>query len=74
MNERGMEKLRAFLFRNGRKLVNIKFFPGTGRGLTADQMGAAAEAALASALASDMKNLPPKSGRKASTLVQFLTH
>lgn len=45
MNESGKMKLHSLLFSGEKELRNVKFFPGTGRGLTADELaGAAAEA------------------------------
>ncbi len=68
---KGMEKLQTLLTSGGGELVNVKFFPGNGRGVTADQM---AEAAC-ELLACDRENLsdnPPKSGLvKASHLARL---
>lgn len=38
MNERGMDKLHSLLFSGEGELINVKFFPGNGRGLTRDQL------------------------------------
>jgi hypothetical protein len=62
MTERGMEKLQSLLFAGEKKLVNIKFFPGSDRGLTADQLAGAAELAISTALAGDLTDNPPLSG------------
>lgn len=69
MSESGMEKLHSLLFKRGRELVNLKFLPGTGRGLTANQLGEAAADALQSALNGDLVDCPPMSGRKKTSLM-----
>jgi hypothetical protein len=72
MNEGGMARLHSLLFKEGRELVNIKFFPGSDRGLTACQLGAAAHAALSAALtaasAGKLVDNPPFSGRPKTSL------
>jgi hypothetical protein len=68
MPERGMEKLHSLLVAEGRELVNIKFFPGSDRGLTADQLAEAAQAALAAALNSELVDNPPVSGQAKSSI------
>lgn len=65
-------KLHSLLFGEGRELVNIKFFPGTERGLTVSQLAEAAQAALSAALAEGPINNPPVSGAKSQTLEAFL--
>ena len=64
---KGMDDLQTLLSGNGRELVNVKFFPGTGRGLSDGQM---AEAAC-DLLRVDFDNLvdnPPVSGVSAASL------
>ena len=69
MSVSGMDELLTLLFNSeGRELKNIKFFPGTDRGLTSDQMGEAAAKAIKSALAKGPKDNPPHSGRERSIL------
>lgn len=68
MTERDMGKLHALLFEQGRELVNIKFFPGTDRGLTPSQLCDAAASAIASALAKGPKDNPPRSGRHKASI------
>jgi hypothetical protein len=63
MTEREMGKLHSLLFEQGRELVNIKFFPGTDRGLTASKLCEAAAGALHSALEKGPKDAPPRSGK-----------
>lgn len=46
MNMSGKEKLHSVLFAEGMELVNVKFFPGTGRGLNADTLSAEAAKAF----------------------------
>jgi hypothetical protein len=69
MTERGVEKLHTLLFGGERELVNIKFFPGSDRGLTADQLAGAAESAISSVLAGDLADNPPLSGVAKASLV-----
>lgn len=68
MTVRGLEKLHSLLNAEGRELVNIKFIPGTERGLTADQLAEAAQAALSAALAGDLVDNPPMSGQAKSSI------
>lgn len=67
-------RLHSLLFAEGRELVNIKFFPGSDRGLTAGRMQDAAATAISAALASDMTNLPPIVGGAAVTLEDFVNN
>lgn len=69
----GMEKLHSLLFEEGRGLENIKFFPGTDRGLTPDQMCEAAQAAIHAALARGPHDNPPTSGRKKTSLASMIS-
>lgn len=64
---KGMEKLQALLTGNGRGLVNVKFFPGMGRGLTEDQLAEAACDLLGGDLNEFVDN-PPRSGVPKSSL------
>lgn len=50
MNESGKMKLHSLLFDGESELVNLKLFPGTGRGLSAESLGGAAADALRSAM------------------------
>lgn len=68
MSERGMERLHALLFSGERELVNIKFFPGSDRSLTADQLADAAQAAISAALAGELVDVPPISNREKAFL------
>ena len=52
------EKLRTFLFEEGRELINIKFFPGTRKDLTAEEMLEAAHAVLVEALTAPDQSAP----------------
>lgn len=65
--EKGMEKLQALLCADGRELVNIKFFPGSGRGLTPDSLADAACELLAVDLGNLVDN-PPLSGLAKTSL------
>lgn len=69
MAKSGKEKLLSLLFNGERELMNIKFFPGTGRGLTSDQMCDVASGAIESALARGPVDNPPMSGRSKSVLL-----
>jgi len=66
--------LHSLLFAEGRELVNIKFFPGSDRGLTPARLKDAAAAALAAAFAGDVVNTPPSRGRAAVGLEDFLAN
>ena len=68
MSERGMDKLHTLLFSGERELVNIKFFPGSDRGLTADQLAEAAQVAIQAALAGNLVDKPPVTGRAKSSI------
>lgn len=67
MSKRSVDELHRFLISGSRELVNVKFFPGTDRGLTSDQLAAAAHELLESIMANPV-NRPPLSGRKSMTL------
>lgn len=71
MQESGKQKLLSLLFKEGRELQNIKFFPGTDRGLTADRMCAAAASAIDSAINGGLVDNPPVSGRNKSSLTDY---
>lgn len=58
----GREVLRSFLFDEGKELKNIKFFPGTGRGITQDQMAFEAAKALKKAFSNGLIDSPPETG------------
>lgn len=68
MTVRGLEKLHSLLNAEGRELVNIKFIPGTDRGLTPEQLAEAAHTALSAALAGNLVDAPPLSGRVKSSI------
>ena len=63
----GREKLRSLLFSEERTLENIKFWPGSDRGLTADKLCAEAAQAIESALAKGNVDRPPVTGLPKST-------
>jgi hypothetical protein len=67
------DKLHSLLFTEGRELVNIKFFPGSDRGLTAARLKEAAAEALGAALAGELVNNPPQSSAPR-TLEEFLAN
>jgi hypothetical protein len=73
MTEGGMARLHSLLFTGERELVNIKFFPGSDRGLTPDQLGEAAHKALSAALAAGPVDNPPLSGRKKTSIRRFIS-
>jgi hypothetical protein len=68
MPESGKEKLLSLLFGEGRELVNIKFFPGTDRGLTSDQLCGEAESMLRAAMNGNLVDNPPLSGRRKTSI------
>ena len=62
---KGKERLRSLLFVEGRDLGNVKFFPGTAKDLSADQLADAAADALQVALdawKSGVPSQPPVTG------------
>lgn len=66
MSTSGQEKLHSVLFVEGMELVNVKFFPGTGRGLSADTLAAEAAEALSAAQEAWENKVPsvaPSTGR-----------
>lgn len=68
MSVSGMDRLLSLLFEGEKELVNIKFVPGTDRGLTGDQMCDAAHDALKAIFAAGVTDNPPMSGREQLTL------
>lgn len=64
----GIQKLHSLLNTEGREIVNIRFFPGSDRSLTPDQLAEAAHEALASALNGELVDHPPMSGRAKSSI------
>ena len=61
MSMRSMDRLHDFLTSGGRELVNVKFFPGSNRGLNPELLAAAAHSLLSEIMASPV-NRPPVSG------------
>ncbi len=66
--EKGMEKLQALLSAEGRELVNIKFFPGSGRGATPDSLAGAACELLVVVDFDNLVDNPPFSGLRRTSL------
>ncbi len=64
MSTNAMECLHSFLNEEGRELKNIKFIPGTARGLTGDQMMDAACSAIKNAFARGLPDEPPETGKE----------
>jgi len=54
----GMEQLQALLSKDGRELINIKFFPANGKNVTEDELAKAA----VELLEGDPVDNPPVSG------------
>ena len=50
MSESGKQQLHSLLFAKETELKNVKLFPGTGRELSAETLGAAASMALGDAM------------------------
>ncbi|MGA1801108.1 hypothetical protein [Rhizobium sp. HT1-10] len=71
MTEQTKSKLHSLLFEEGRELVNIKFFPGSNRGLTSAKLSDAAADMLRSAMVGGLKNEPPRTGMKKCKLEAF---
>lgn len=72
MEAKTSKTLHSLLFDEGRELVNIKFFPGSDRGLTSSRLKEAAHKALRSAIDGGLTNVPPSCGRAAQTLDEFI--
>jgi hypothetical protein len=68
MSSCGTDKLHALLFEGARELENVRFFPGSDRGLTAAQLRAEAAAMIAAALAGPMVDNPPVTGRQKTSI------
>jgi hypothetical protein len=58
-----VEDLHSFLSGEGRELVNIKFIPGTSRGLTDEQLAEEARSAIGRAFAGGLVDKPPRAAR-----------
>jgi hypothetical protein len=72
MDKSGRDTLDSVLFEDGTELVNVKFFPGTGRGLSAETLSSEAAKALRSAkLAWDASepSKAPFSGRAKQPII-----
>jgi hypothetical protein len=72
MNESGKMKLHSLLFDGEKELGNVKFFPGTGRGLTSDELAGAAADALKCAVdawQAGAASCPPVTGMEKRQLV-----
>lgn len=62
------DKLHSLLFEGVRELVNIRFFPGTNRGLTDQQMRDEAAIGIAAAFERGSIDSPPMSGQEKTIL------
>ena len=72
MSESGKRELHSLLFGGEVELENVKFFPGTGRGLTAETLGGAAAVALQSTMTAwkaGVPSRPPVTGRVKRRLI-----
>ena len=67
MSTNGMERLHSFLSDEGRELVNVKFFPGTDRGLSSERVAREADAALRRAFVAGVIDEPPVSERQQTS-------
>lgn len=63
MSENRIEALHTLLNSDGRTLLNVKFFPGTARGLTKEEVARETQAAVGRVFASGLRDEPPLSGR-----------
>ncbi len=72
MNMSAKDRLFSLLFGGERELVNIKFFPGSGKDLTVDRLFEEAHSALQQALDPAVKSTPPQTGRKPALLRELL--
>lgn len=68
MDMSGTQRLNALLFSGGRELANIKFFPGSKKGLAVDELHGAAADAIKSAFSGGIVNSPPMSGHAKTSL------
>ena len=68
MSTSRMEQLHSFLTEEGRELDNVKFFPGTARGLTSDQISEETLVSVKRAFEGGLVDCPPVSGRQKSSL------
>ncbi|MEE9388529.1 MAG: hypothetical protein V3U96_07950 [Paracoccaceae bacterium] len=68
MMDAAPESLHSLLFEEGRQLENIKFFPGTDRGLTAEKLCNAADKAIRSALDKGPIDVVPHTGREKTSI------
>jgi hypothetical protein len=65
------DKLHALLFGDEkRQLENIRFWPGSDRGLTTSQLRAEAAEMIAAALAGNLTDTPPLSGRNKTSIYE----
>ena len=71
MDSQNEDKLQSLIFRPERELVNIKFFPGTDRGLTPKQLSDTAADAIKSALDGGSQHHPPETGKQKVLLKDF---
>lgn len=65
MNETGRDQLHSLLFEGKGELINVKFFPGSARGLTADKLSSAAADMLRTAVSAwedGVASNPPVTG------------
>ena len=72
MSEKGMEKLHSLLFGGEDELVNVKFFPGSGRGVTRDQLADAVAdmiQAARDAWEQEIPSNPPKTNMSKAHLL-----
>lgn len=72
MSESGKTRLHSLLFGGEVELENVKFFPGTGRGLTAETLGGAAAVALQATMnawRAGTPSAPPVTGRQKRPLM-----
>lgn len=72
MHESGTDRLLSLLFDGERGLANIKFFPGTDRGLTSDRLCSAAHDAIAEAIAKGLPDEPPTTGMPKRTVAEII--
>ncbi len=68
MTNAAQDSLHSLLFKEGKELENIKFFPGTDRGLTAEKLRNAADAVIRAALDKGPVDDAPVTGRQKTTI------
>jgi hypothetical protein len=73
MTTSAKDRLFSLLFEGERGLLNLKFCVGTGQNQTVETLFDAAHSAIAQALDTDCKDMPPSTGRPRITLRELVS-